>query len=198
MTDSTVSKGNDSQAQIRHKISATNQGCGMSLLTTPPLLLTADAEINLFTYHIGVWRQTSRKGGGVGGGWGGRSFFLCANIQFQHWQVWQMETNLKKTLLLAGASFCSEVQQFSPPICSNCWVLTHGKRVKQPWPPVSQTSCLNGECAEVVVSSWVTRPQSLCFHSLWGHTSVILLSGCWNKVAQSLVAVSCLHFPMGC
>lgn len=50
-------------------------GCLFS--QTPPLLLTADAEINLLRCHIGAWRQASGKGGGVGVGEGEGFFSLC-------------------------------------------------------------------------------------------------------------------------
>lgn len=76
------------------KISASNQGCGLPLLTnssTPAACRCWNKLAQILHWSLETEQREGRR---CGGGWRGRIFFfLFANIQFHHWQVWQMETN---------------------------------------------------------------------------------------------------------
>lgn len=94
---------------------------GCLFAQTPPLLLTADAEINLLRCHIGAWRQASGKGGGLGVDEGEGSFPLCKH-PFSAPTSLTGGNQLMKTLP-TDARFHGEVPHFFPLLCSNFWVV---------------------------------------------------------------------------
>jgi len=76
-------------------------GCLFS--QTPPLLLTADAEINLLRCHPGAWRQAIGKGGGVGVDEGEGFFFSLCKHPVSPLTSLTGGNQLKKIILLTGA-----------------------------------------------------------------------------------------------
>lgn len=111
-------------------------GCLFS--QTPPLLLTADAEINLLRCHIGAWRQASGKGGGVGVGEGEGFFSFCKHPVLPLTSLTggnQLKKKKKKSYSKVP-NFFGEVPQFSPLLCSNFCVAATGQWAKAaltPW-----------------------------------------------------------------
>lgn len=95
MADPQRPKGTDSQTQdAKYPPAIRAVGCGLPLLTNSSTPAACRCWNKLAQISLWSLEPEQREGRRCGGGWRGRIFFfLFANIQFHHWQGWQMETN---------------------------------------------------------------------------------------------------------
>lgn len=95
MADPQRPKGTDSQTQdAKYPPAIRAVGCGLPLLINSSTPAACRCWNKLAQISHWSLEPEQREGRRCGGGWRGRIFFfLFANIQFHHWQGWQMETN---------------------------------------------------------------------------------------------------------